>query len=98
MVLKMIYEDIVFPVCSSCHNVLEIGDDNWLGLDPYYCKHWCNECFIKIEKWRERKNEEKKREEEEKERRKIIEQEIEKRNKKILDLRIKNKILDNFVK
>jgi len=41
--------------CYKCNKKLSSGDDNYLGLNPEYCKHWCNECFKGILDWIESK-------------------------------------------
>ncbi len=47
-------EEPLLIKCDSCGKISE--EDNFLGHDPYTCKHWCNKCFAKIKLWIERKN------------------------------------------
>jgi DNA-directed RNA polymerase subunit RPC12/RpoP len=52
-------EIIPFEICSRCGKEIELfgKEDNFLGQDPYACKHWCSKCFVKLKEWIKRQKE-----------------------------------------
>ena len=49
-------EETIYPSlakCFGCGKMITIcGEgDNFLGRNPYECKHWCYRCFENVKAW-----------------------------------------------